>query len=107
MADRSEVIAILSSGVSFRRFLFPYWLGSVFLAICLWLIYQFVLPKANAIWGIFEAKYVDYSPTETRAFPQNYYFRLARIRTHKNAERTVFQFHRIGAAHFGSKCHRH
>jgi lipopolysaccharide export system permease protein len=76
MAERSEVIAILSSGVSFRRFLFPHWLGSIFLAICLWLIYQFVLPKANAIWGIFEAKYVDYSPTETRAFPQNYYFRL-------------------------------
>jgi len=76
MADRSEVIAILSSGVSFRRFLFPYWLGSVFLAICLWLIYQFVLPKANAVWGIFEAKYVNYNPNEVRAFPQNYYFRL-------------------------------
>ena len=76
MADRSEVIAILSSGVSFRRFLFPYWIGSVFLAIFLWLVYQFVLPRANAIWGIFEAKYVDYSPVDARSFPQNYYFRL-------------------------------
>ena len=77
MADRSEVIAILSSGVSFRRFLFPYWIGSVFLAGCLWLIYQFVLPRANAIWGTFEAKYVDYyAPSDTRSFPQNYYFRL-------------------------------
>src|SRR5882757_1661511 len=32
MADRSEVVAILSSGVSFRRFLLPYWIGGVFLA---------------------------------------------------------------------------
>ena len=77
MADRSEVIAILASGVSFRRFLLPYWIGSGFLAIMLWLIYQFVLPRANAIWGTFEAKYVDYyNPSDPRAFPQNYYFRL-------------------------------
>ncbi|MEO5891813.1 MAG: LptF/LptG family permease [Ferruginibacter sp.] len=77
MADRSEVIAILASGVSFRRFLFPYWIGSVFLAAILWVVYQFVLPRANAIWGTFEAKYVDYySPTDARSFPQNYYFRL-------------------------------
>jgi lipopolysaccharide export system permease protein len=76
MAERSEVIAILSSGVSFRRFLFPYWIGSIFLAMILWLVYQFVLPRANAIWGTFQARYVDYSPTDSRSFPQNYYFRL-------------------------------
>ncbi|MEP7143500.1 MAG: LptF/LptG family permease [Ferruginibacter sp.] len=76
MAERSEVIAILSSGVSFRRFLFPYWIGSIFLAAILWLIYQFVLPRANAIWGTFQAKYIDYTPVDFRSFPQNYYFRL-------------------------------
>ncbi|MBC7686943.1 MAG: LptF/LptG family permease, partial [Aquabacterium sp.] len=77
MAERSEVIAILASGVSFRRFLLPYWVGSIFLASFLWVVYQFVLPRANAIWGTFEAKYVDYyAPTDTRSFPQNYYFRL-------------------------------
>ena len=77
MADRSETIAILSSGVSFRRFLLPYWIGSIFLASLLWLIYQFVLPRANAIWGTFEAKYVDYyNPADPRSFPQNYYFRI-------------------------------
>src|SRR6195952_4249116 len=45
MAERTEVIAILSSGVSFRRYLFPYWLGSFILGGALWLIYQFVLPQ--------------------------------------------------------------
>ena len=49
MAERSEVIAILASGVSFRRFLLPYWVGSIFLASFLWVVYQFVLPRANAI----------------------------------------------------------
>ena len=77
MADRSEVIAILSSGVSFRRFLVPYWIGSVFLASLLWLVYQFVLPPANAIWGNFESKYINtYNPADSRSFPQNYYFRI-------------------------------
>jgi lipopolysaccharide export system permease protein len=77
MADRSEVIAILCSGVSFRRFLVPYWIGSIFLASLLWVVYQFILPRANAIWGSFEAKYVDYHPpSDPRSFPQNYYFRL-------------------------------
>src|SRR5665647_2886237 len=77
MAERSEVIAILSSGVSFRRFLVPYWIGSILLAGILWLGYQYVLPRANAIWGTFEAKYVDfYTPADGRSFPQNYYFRL-------------------------------
>src|SRR5918993_5955981 len=77
MADKSEVIAILASGVSFRRFLLPYWIGSIFLSSTLWVVYQVVLPRANAIWGSFEAKYVDYySPTDPRSFPQNHYFRI-------------------------------
>ena len=78
MADRSEVIAILSSGVSFRRFLVPYWIGSVLLAAILWLGYQFVLPRANMLWGIFQAKYVDvnFGGNENKSFMQNYYFRM-------------------------------
>jgi lipopolysaccharide export system permease protein len=78
MAERSEVIAILSSGVSFRRFLLPYWMGSIFLGLILWIGYQNLLPKANEIWGTFLTKYVDidYGATESKAFPQNYYFRV-------------------------------
>jgi lipopolysaccharide export system permease protein len=77
MADRSEVIAILSSGVSFRRFLFPYWVGSFLLAAILWLTYQFVLPRANATWSTFQAKYVHNSfGSNEKTFLQNYYFRI-------------------------------
>ena len=47
MADRTEIVAILSSGVSFRRLLFPYWLGGTFLSLLLWFSYHFVLPNAK------------------------------------------------------------
>ncbi len=77
MAERSEVIAILSSGVSFRRFLVPYWIGSFILATVLWLTYQFVLPKANTTWGNFQAKYIDnnFAGGDSKPFMQNFYFR--------------------------------
>ena len=59
MAGRSEIIAILSSGVSYRRLLLPYIVGGVFLSAVLWMGYQYVVPKANQIWGNFEARYID------------------------------------------------
>ena len=51
MANRSEVIAILSSGVSYRRFLRPYLAGGIFLTLLLWVGYQYVVPKANHKWA--------------------------------------------------------
>jgi len=59
MAGRSEIVAILSSGVSYRRFLLPYIVGGVFLSAFLWAGYQYVVPKANLKWSNFEAKYID------------------------------------------------
>ena len=59
MATRSEVIAILSSGVSYRRFLRPYVIGGIFLSALLWIGYQYVVPKANRKWGDFESRYID------------------------------------------------
>ena len=59
MAGRSEIIAILSSGVSYRRFLLPYVVGGIFLSAVLWMGYQYVVPRANQIWGNFEARYID------------------------------------------------
>lgn len=59
MAGRSEVIAILSAGISFRRYLVPYVIGGAFLTLLLWLGYQYVVPRANKKWGDFEARYID------------------------------------------------
>lgn len=62
MAGRTEVIAILSSGVSFRRYLRAYYVGGIFLALVLWWSNRIIVPKANQIRTDFQARYVDASP---------------------------------------------
>ena len=78
MATRSEVVAIQSSGVSFRRFLLPFFIGGLFLATILWFGYQYVVPKANKKWGDFEAKYIDPnfgSTNGSNTYKQHLYFK--------------------------------
>lgn len=59
MAARSEVIAILSSGTSYNRFLRPYFVGGLLLAFILWLASRYVIPKAQEIRSNFQSTYVD------------------------------------------------
>ena len=47
MAARTEIVAILSSGVSFKRFLLPYLIASTFLAMVSLVFNHFVIPHAN------------------------------------------------------------
>lgn len=61
MANRSEVIAILSSGISFGRFLRPYLITGLFFSLFLWWSNQYVLPPANQKWATFNAKYIDFN----------------------------------------------
>ncbi|MEO6254367.1 MAG: LptF/LptG family permease [Ferruginibacter sp.] len=79
MAGRSEIIAILSSGVSYRRFLLPYVVGGLFLSAVLWMGYQYIVPKANLKWANFEIKYID-GPTAIESnnshFKQKLYFKM-------------------------------
>ncbi|HEY0273650.1 MAG TPA: LptF/LptG family permease, partial [Chitinophaga sp.] len=58
MAYRSEIIAILASGVSFRRFLRPFWVGALFFGSLLWLANRWVVPNANRIVTAFQDNYV-------------------------------------------------
>lgn len=58
MAYRTEIVAILSAGVSFRRFLRPYWVGAIGFGAILWVANQWIVPKANRIRTTFETKYV-------------------------------------------------
>jgi lipopolysaccharide export system permease protein len=79
MAARSEIIAILSSGISFRRFLMPYIAGGLLLAILLWVGNLYFIPQANRQWADFEKTYINNKaiPTEQNAsYRQNIYFRL-------------------------------
>ena len=79
MAGRSEIIAILSSGVGYRRFLLPYVVGGIFLSAVLWLGYQYIVPNANLKWANFEVKYID-GPTaiesSNSSYKQKLYFKM-------------------------------
>ncbi len=59
MAGRSEIIAILASGVSYNRWLRPYLIASIFLAVLLWLASMYTVPIANKKRTLFETKYID------------------------------------------------
>src|ERR1044072_6757376 len=78
MANRSEVIAILSSGVSYQRFLRPYLIGGLFLGGLLWWANQGLVPRANGKWAAFDAKYIKFNVTDLNSYTtlNNYYFRL-------------------------------
>ena len=79
MAGRSEVIAVLSSGVSYQRFIRPFLAGGIILSAVLWFGYQYVVPKANKKWGDFEKRYIDPSSPagmNNTTYKQNVYFKL-------------------------------
>jgi lipopolysaccharide export system permease protein len=66
MAANTEVIAILNSGMSFRRMMWPYFISALFIAIITFLLTNFVIPKANLHRIDFEDKYYRSS---TRRMP--------------------------------------
>lgn len=47
MAQNAEIIPILSSGVSFNRFLWPYFVGATFLTVISLGLNHYIIPKAN------------------------------------------------------------
>lgn len=75
MAGRSEIIAILASGVSFNRFLRPYWIGAIFFAVVLWLAFSYVTPVANRKFSQFEEKYVSSANFSNQYRAGTMYFR--------------------------------
>lgn len=65
LAKNSEVIAILSSGVSYTRFLRPYFVGALFLATLLWIGNNYIIPRSSKIKNDFETKYIWKSNDKT------------------------------------------
>ncbi|MDJ1471955.1 LptF/LptG family permease [Cytophagaceae bacterium DM2B3-1] len=57
LAARTEIIAILSSGVSFRRVLVPYLIGSCVVGAMIFYLTGWVIPNANKTRLAFEKKY--------------------------------------------------
>ena len=56
LADNSEIIAMLSSGVSFRRLMRPYLFSATVIALSTWILSAYIIPPANV-------KRIEYSNT--------------------------------------------
>jgi len=65
LASNSEIIAVLSSGISFRRLIRPYIISAVFIALLSFLLSNFIIPPANKRRLDFEMLYIK-SITQTR-----------------------------------------
>ena len=58
MASRTEIVAILSSGISYTRFLYPYLLSATVIAILSLYLNNFVIPHATKKRIAFENEYI-------------------------------------------------
>lgn len=67
LAMRSELIAVFSSGVSYYRFLRPFFLTSLILAALLLYLAHFLIPQGNARRVLFEKKYLGGGGMDTRS----------------------------------------
>ncbi|MCK4662202.1 MAG: LptF/LptG family permease [Bacteroidales bacterium] len=57
MASNSEIIAILSNGVSYKRLMLPYFISSLIIAILSYTLINFIIPPANKVRLDFEENY--------------------------------------------------
>ena len=63
LASHSELIAILSSGVSYRRLMLPYMSCALLIGLFYFLMGMYVIPPANMKRSVFEDKYIGKQKT--------------------------------------------
>lgn len=94
MAAHTEIIAILSSGVSFRRMLFPYFLGSLIIASISFALNGWIIPNSNKTRLAFELQYLqnkfyyDKRNVHIQIAPQTYLY----IQNYQNVSKTGYHF---------------
>ena len=67
MAGNSEIIAILASGISFRRLLKPYMIGAAIIAALTFVMSNYLIPPTNQRRIDYTNKYVKNKKVETNA----------------------------------------
>lgn len=65
MAFNTEIIAILSSGVSYARLMRPYLVSAAVIALMSFMLGNFIIPPANKTMNDFRTKYIDSRATGT------------------------------------------
>jgi lipopolysaccharide export system permease protein len=64
LADKSEIIALLSAGISFDRLIYPYMVSATVIAVSMFTLSAYVIPPANAKRLDFEYKYIKKNKVE-------------------------------------------
>ena len=67
MAYNTEIIAILNSGMSFRRLLLPYFIAATLIAAASFYLSDQVIPRANKVKLDFEEQYIKKRPPRFKA----------------------------------------
>lgn len=75
MASHSELIAILTSGVSYRRLMLPYMECAFLIGLFYLIMGMFVIPPANMKRSVFEDKYV--TKEKTASEQRNIHYQIA------------------------------
>ncbi len=94
LAGNSEIIAILASGVSYRRLLRPYMIGAAVLAALTFALSNYIIPPTNTARIAYTNKYVRNKSVESgsniqlMASPGNVVY----INRFENANKTAYRF---------------
>lgn len=94
MAGRTEVIAILSAGISFRRMMLPYFIGSFFIAVLSFILNGWIIPNSNKSKLAFEVQYLknkyyyDKQNIHIQVAPDVYLY----MKSYNNTNNTGYQF---------------
>jgi len=68
MADQTEIVPILSSGVSFKRFLWPYLISSSVIFLVTLIFNLFIIPETNELKIDFENTYINPKSDNTKMY---------------------------------------
>ena len=69
LANNTEVIALLSSGISFNRFIRPFMISASIVAIFAFFAGMHIVPKSNQRFNEFRFKYIDKTVNEQYSTP--------------------------------------
>lgn len=65
MAKNTEIVAMLSAGISYKRIMVPYLIASGIIAGTLWVGSNYIIPKSTKIKNDFETEYIHRSKLKT------------------------------------------
>jgi lipopolysaccharide export system permease protein len=94
MADQTEIVPILSGGMSFNRFLWPYFISSFVIFFVTLIFNLFIIPQTNRLLVDFTNTYIDPKSDNTKMFThlqlnENSY---VYIENFDNNQKTGFKF---------------